>query len=88
MANILDNVLYDIRAKIERQNFSLSMYGLHSYEFQVARIILNTTLETLKECDYIHSFVFTAIVEGHIENVILYMGVTKISISEKEVLYL
>lgn len=86
--NILDNVLYDIRAKIERQNFSLSLYGLHSYEFQVARIILNTTLETLKECDYLHQFVFTAVDAGRIENVIIYMGTTKISISEKEVLYL
>lgn len=57
--NTLEQVVKDLQEKISKQNFSLELYGKHSIEFQVARIILNTTLETLQKSNYIMKYDFS-----------------------------
>lgn len=87
MTNILDNVLYDIRAKLERCNFDMQLYGKQSMEYQAARIILNTTLTTLKECEYIRQFIFCGMESEKIDYIVLYLGTYKVTVDEKGVMY-
>lgn len=88
----MEKVLVDIRDKIVRQNFAMELYGYHSYEFQVARIILNTTLESLYMCNFITSYHFDMCDDTPhiitINRIFIELGVVNVSIDEQEIKYL
>lgn len=48
----------DVQCKIRNQNHSLESFGYRSDEFTIARVVLNTTLDTLKYCGYIRDYEF------------------------------
>lgn len=84
--NLLTMVLNDIKEKISKQNFSLNLYDRHSVEFQVARVVLNTTLETLQKSGYIEDYDFLMNEDGEILRVFVKFGdMIKAEISESEV---
>lgn len=84
--NHLTMVLNDIKEKISKQNFSLNLYTKHSVEFQVARVVLNTTLETLQKSGYIESYDFLMSEDGEIMRVFVSFGdLIRAEISESEV---
>lgn len=88
--NILENVCQDLKEKIENQNFNIEMYGNRSHEYHTARIMLNTTLETLQLCHYInsYSFQFKEIDENRlIYSLSLFLDDFKIVITSEEVEY-
>lgn len=58
IVNTMETVLTDLQKKINSQNLSLELFGKHSTEFQVDRIILNTTLDTLRKSNYITGYEF------------------------------
>lgn len=57
--NLMEKVCADLKEKIQNQNFNLEMRGQRSNEFQVSRIILNTTLESHVLSGFIDDFEFT-----------------------------
>lgn len=59
--NTMEMVLGDLQKKVRSQNLSRDLFGTHSTEFQVDRIILNTTLETLQKSNYIVGYEFKII---------------------------
>lgn len=87
--NRLEKVCNDIKDKIRRQNDSYDLYGKHSYEYQVARIILNETLDTLERCSYIDSYVFNmnSVEPLKIDEVHLLSGSLMIIVSENNIIY-
>lgn len=84
----LEKIMEDLRQKVARQNLNAQTYGYHSSEFQICRMILNTTLETLEEVEYIDSYTFAYTGEkGVISRLYIYYRMYSVTITEKEVVY-
>lgn len=71
--NTMEEVLGDLQSKIRSQNLSHDLFGIHSTEFQVDRIILNTTLETLQRSNYIVGYEFN-IIDSEIKELVVIFG--------------
>lgn len=85
--NALDMVITDLQVKVKAQNFNLEMYGGHSIEFQTARIILNTTLDTLVTSRFINDYSFHFNDNHMIISLAIYLGDNHVRINPDEVRY-
>lgn len=81
--NTMETVITDLQKKIKSQNFSLEMFGKHSTEFEVDRIIINTTLDTLRRTNYITGYEFSMF-DDKIKELELVFGTHKAFITDTD----